>query len=172
LIKSVCLISGPPGSGKTSIIKQMITTPGIKAGGFFTEEIRTGVIREGFRLVTIDGDEALLAHMGIRSPNRIGKYGVDLSVMDNLAVNTLIKAAAANDIIVIDEIGKMELLSRVFKSTVLAIIESGKRVLGTIMLKSDPWADMIKQKAQVELFMLSRYNRTEVSKHVEEWLRS
>jgi nucleoside-triphosphatase len=171
-MKSVCLISGPPGSGKTSIIKQMISTPGIKASGFFTEEIRTGVIREGFRLVTIDGDEALLAHMGIRSPNRIGKYGVDLSVMDNLAVNTLIKAAATNDIIVIDEIGKMELLSRVFKSTVLAIIESGKRVLGTIMLKSDPWADMIKQKAQVKLFMLSRYNRTEVSKHVEEWLRS
>jgi nucleoside-triphosphatase len=169
---SVCLISGPPGSGKTSLIKHLIVTPGIKAGGFFTEEIRIGGLREGFRLVTLDGNAALLAHIDIRSPNRIGKYGIDLSVMDNLAVKTLRQAAATNDLIVIDEIGKMELLSLVFKSTILEIIEGSKRVLGTIMLKSDPWADMIKQKAQVKLLMLSRYNRAEVSKNVEEWLRT
>jgi nucleoside-triphosphatase len=171
-MKSVYLITGMPGTGKTSLIKQSIASPGIKAGGFFTEEIRPHSIREGFRLVTLDGKTALLSHIDIHSPHRVSKYGVDLKALDDVGIPALKQAADLCDLVVIDEIGKMELLSDLFKSTVIAIIESGKNVLGTILLKPDPWADLIKQSPQVNLITLTRQNREETLALVREWLKT
>jgi nucleoside-triphosphatase len=169
-MKSVFLITGFPGVGKTSLIKQAITSPEVKAGGFFTEEIRSGKIREGFRIVTLDGKTALLAHIGIRSLYKVSKYAVDIGVIDSLGVDTLKHAADQCDIVIIDEIGKMELLSERFNSTVLEIIESGKKVLGTIMLKPDPRADFIKQKPQVNLLVLTRQNRDTILVKIQNWI--
>jgi nucleoside-triphosphatase len=170
-MKSVCLITGMPGVGKTSLIKQAIESAGIRAGGFYTEEIRLHEIREGFRIVTLDGKTALLSHINIHSPFRVSKYGVDINVMDGLGVDAIKQAAGSGDLVVIDEIGKMELLSERFKSGVWEIVESGKSVLGTIMLKPDPWADLIKQKPQVNLVTLTRNNREEALGIVLEWLK-
>lgn len=170
-MKSVYLITGMPGTGKTSLIKQAIEPLGSKAGGFFTEEIRLNDIREGFRIVTLEGKTALLSHVDFHSPQRVSKYGVDIDALDQVGVGALKKAAMSCNLVIIDEIGKMELLSERFKSTVIDIIESGKKVLGTIMLKSDPWADMLKQKPQVKLLTLTRQNRNEALALVVEWLQ-
>ena len=62
-MKPVYLLTGRPGTGKTSIIKQVAADPRIKADGFFTEEIRERGTRVGFRLVTLDGLETVLAHV-------------------------------------------------------------------------------------------------------------
>lgn len=86
-------------------------------------------------------------------------------------MTALQRAAEEADIIVIDEIGKMELLSKKFKTTVLEIIEIGKKSLGTIMLKSDPWADMIKKKPQVQIITLNRNNRQEVRDKIMVWIK-
>jgi nucleoside-triphosphatase len=170
-MKSVYLITGVPGTGKTSLIKQALSSfQGIKPGGFLTEEIRLQGTREGFRIVTIDGKTALLASTNIYSKYHISKYGVDLNSLDGLGISALKWAAKNCDLVVVDEIGKMELISEKFKAVVLEIVESGKSVLGTIMLKSDPWADMIKQKSQVNLLTLTRHNQGEVLKKVLEWL--
>lgn len=170
-MKSAYLITGMPGTGKTSLIKRVIAPLEIKAGGFFTQEIRLHDIREGFRIVTLDGKTGLLSHINIHSPYRVSKYGVDINALNDLGVGELKRSAGLCDLIVIDEIGKMELFSEQFKSTVINLIESGKTVLGTIMLKSDPWADMIKQKPQVNLLTLTRQNRDESLELVEEWLK-
>jgi nucleoside-triphosphatase len=170
-MKSVCLITGLPGTGKTSLIKQALASfQGIKPGGFLTEEIRFQGIRKGFRIVTIDGKTALLANTNIHSQYRVSKYGVDINSLDGLGVSALKWAAKNCELVVIDEIGKMELISEQFKAVVLEIVESSKSVLGTITLKSDPWADMIKQKSQVNLLILNRHNQGEVLKKVLEWL--
>jgi nucleoside-triphosphatase len=145
-MKSAYLLTGMPGTGKTTLIKEAISGLGDKAGGFFTEEIRSGVsvggirhggIRRGFRIVTLDGRISPLAGVDIRSPYRVSKYGVDVRGLEEVGVAALQKASQECEIIVIDEIGKMELFSEKFKSTVLEIIESGRKVLGTIMLKPD-----------------------------------
>jgi nucleoside-triphosphatase len=170
-MNSVFLITGLPGTGKTSLIKQALaSSPGIIAGGFFTEEIRLQGIREGFRIVTLDGKTALLASIKIQSQHRVSKYGVDINSLDGLGVSALKRAFENCDLVIIDEIGKMELISEQFKAVVLEIIESGTSVLGTVILKSDPWADMIKQRSQVNLLTLTRHNRGEVLKKVLEWL--
>jgi nucleoside-triphosphatase THEP1 len=74
--------------------------------------------------------------------------------------------------VVIDEIGKMELFSPSFREAVLKAIESGKRVLGTIMLKPHPWADQIKQHPGVKVVPVTRMNQRQVADQMLSWLKS
>jgi len=164
------LLTGKPGTGKTAIIKEAVTKTKIKAGGFYTEEIRVGGIRQGFRIVTIDGQEAVLAHVNISSPYQVSRYKVDIDSLNRLGVSALRQALEGNDLIVVDEIGKMELLSPRFREVVLQAIESGKKVLGTIMLNSHPFADEVKRHPEVKTLMVTRANHSEVLKEVLEWL--
>ncbi len=143
-----------------------------KAGGFYTEEIRSQGVREGFRLVTLDGQDAILAHVNIHSPYRVSKYGVDIDSLDQVGVSALHRAARECDLVVIDEIGKMELFSASFREAVLHLIDSGKRVLGSIMLSPNPWADAIKRKPQVNLVEVTRANYHQVLEGLCLWLET
>ncbi len=165
------MLSGRPGTGKTSIIKQAVAAMKDSAGGFYTEEIRSGGARQGFRLITLDGHSAILAHIDIHRPYRVSKYGVDTDALDRVGVPALRRAAQQCDVVVIDEIGKMELFSANFRETALNIISSGKRVLGTIMLNPNPWADAIKRQPQVTLVTVTRDNHHRILEEVKEWLK-
>lgn len=171
-MKQVYLLTGKPGTGKTSLIKQAVAGLGGKAGGFFTEEIRGEGVRQGFRLVTLDGQSATLAHVNIHSSYRVSKYGVAIDNLDRVGVPALLKAAQQCDLVVIDEIGKMELFSANFREAILQIINSGKRVLGTIMLNANPWADAIKLKPQVNLVIVTKANYPQALKGLLHWLQS
>ena len=157
-MKRVYLLTGKPGTGKTSLIKQVVAELKGEAGGFYTEEIRSQGMRLGFKLVTLDGYEAILAHVNIPSRYRVSRYGVDIDSLDRVGVFALRQANKQCDLIVVDEIGKMELFSASFREAVLEIISSGKRVLGTIMLAPNPWADAIKRQPQVNLIEVTRTN--------------
>jgi nucleoside-triphosphatase len=165
-MKRALLLTGKPGTGKTALIKEALARTEVKAGGFYTEEIRTGGIRQGFRIVTLDGQEAILAHVGISSPYQVSKYRVDTDSLNRVGVSALRQALKGTDLIVIDEIGKMELLSPRFKEAVMQAINSGNKVLGTIMLNPHPFADEIKRRPEVETLMVTRDNRTEVMRKV------
>jgi len=91
-MKQVYLLTGRPGTGKTSLIRQMLAGIRGKTGGFYTEEIRSQGIREGFRLVTLDGQTVLLAHVDIHSPYRVSKYGVDIDSLERVGVSALHRA--------------------------------------------------------------------------------
>ena len=145
-MKQVYLLTGKPGTGKTSLIKRLVADMRADAGGFYTEEIRDGGLRQGFKLVTLDGEEALLAHTSIRCQNRVSKYGVDTDALDRVGVAALSRALSERRMVVIDEIGKMELLSAAFRDIVSDIIGSGLKVVGTIMSNPNPWADDIKHR--------------------------
>jgi len=166
----VYLLTGRPGAGKTSLIKQALAGMKGEAGGFYTEEIRTRGVREGFRLVTLDGQTTILAHIDIRSPYRVSKYGVDVDSLDQIGVSALRQAAEQCALVVIDEIGKMELFSADFREAIGQIIGSGKRVLGTIMLNPNPFADAIKHQPQVKLLTVTRDNHEPVLAELKEWL--
>jgi len=171
-MKQVYLLTGRPGTGKTSIIKQAVAGMRGKAGGFYTEEIRSQGVRQGFRLVTLDGQDAILAHIDIHSPYRVSKYGVDTDSLDRVGVFALYRAAEQCDLVVIDEIGKMELFSTNFRQAVLQIIDSGRRLLGTIMLNPNLWADAIKLKPQVNLVTVTRANYHQVLEGLLHWLKA
>ncbi|MCL0082149.1 NTPase [Dehalococcoidia bacterium] len=170
--KRVYLLTGMPGTGKTTIIREALSRSERSAGGFYTEEIRVKGARQGFQIVTLDGETAILAHIEIHSPYRVSKYGVDLSNLERVAVPAIERAVKHHDIVVIDEIGKMELFSSAFREAVMETMESGKLVLGTIMLKSDPWADKIKRHPAVELILVDRTNRQQVLRRLLQWMES
>ncbi len=171
-MKQVYLLTGRPGTGKTSLIKQVAAQMKGKASGFYTEEIRSHGTREGFRLVTLDGEDAILAHVNIHSPSRVSKYGVDIDGLDRVGVPALHKAAQQSDLVIIDEIGKMELFSANFREAVSQIINTGKRILGTIMLNPNPWADAIKSQPQVNLITVTRDNYQQVLEELLSWLKA
>lgn len=171
-MKTAYLLSGEPGTGKTTIIKEVLNKSKKSAGGFYTEEIRSQGVRQGFKIITLDGKEAVLAHVSVHSPHRVSKYGVDAESMDKVAVPALKLAIQSKDIIVIDEIGKMELFSASFKDAVIEALQSKKRVLGTIMLASHPWADRIKERPEVEIIKVTRFNRGEVIRQVLDWVEA
>lgn len=165
------LLTGSPGVGKTTLIREVLEKTNKKAGGFYTQEVRSGGTRQGFKIVTLDGREAILAHTNIPSPHRVGKYGVDINNLENTAVAALEKAIADSELIVIDEVGKMELFSPRFREAVLRAMDSGKKVLGTIMLKPHPFADEIKRHPAVTVLHLTRDNRNEVAARILNWLK-
>ena len=169
-MKRALLLTGQPGTGKTALIKEALAEIKVKRGGFYTEEIRTGGIRQGFRIVTLDGQEATLAHVGISSHYQVSKYRVDTDALDRVGVAALRRALEGSDVIVIDEIGKMELMSPQFRETVTQAINSGKKVLGTIMLNPHPFADEIKRHPEVETLLVTRDNRTGTIRKVLNWL--
>lgn len=169
-MRSVYLLTGKPGTGKTSLIKRALAGIKGKAGGFYTEEIRTRGVREGFRLVTLDGQSIILAHINIKSSYRVSKYGVDIDSLDQVGVAALRRAAEQCALVVVDEIGKMELFSTNFWETIGQIMGSGQRILGTIMLSPHPWADAIKRQPQVKLITVTRDNHEPVLAELKEWL--
>ena len=171
-MKQVYLLTGQPGTGKTNLIKQAIAGMKGRAGGFYTEEIRSQGVRQGFRLVTLDGQDAILAHIDIDSPYRVSKYGVDIESLDRVGISALRKAVQQCDLVIIDEIGKMELFSGNFRESVWQVIDSGKKVLGTIMLHSHPWADDIKHHPQVNLITVTRANHRQVLEELQHWLKA
>jgi len=165
-------LTGKPGTGKTVLIKEALARTKVRAGGFYTDEIRVGGTRQGFRIVTLDGREAILAHVRISSPYRVGKYGVDADSLNRVGVCALRRAVKEADLVVIDEIGKMELLSPQFEDAVMQALSSGKKLLGTIMLNPHPFADQIKRQPEVQTLTITTDNRTEIVSEVLDWLRN
>jgi nucleoside-triphosphatase len=171
-IKPVYLLTGRPGTGKTSLIKQVLPGSHIKAGGFFTEEIRVEGTRVGFKLVTLEGHQAVLSHVDFNKRFRVGKYGVDITALEKVGIPALLEAAKGDSLVVVDEIGKMELLSPAFRDVIASLIDSSKKMLGTIMLQPDPRADTIKHHPNVILVSLSRDNYSQVLADVLSWLKT
>ncbi len=168
---NVYLLTGSPGAGKTTLIRQAVARLKVKAGGFYTHEIRTGGVRQGFKITTLNGQEAILSHINISSPHRVSKYGIDIESLDRVGVAALHHAITECGVIVIDEIGKMELFSPRFREAVLKAMESGKKVLGTIMLNPNPFADQVKKHPQVRLIQVSRANHDHVLTEIVRWLQ-
>ena len=61
-MKKNIFLTGPPSSGKTTIIKKVIKKLGLPANGFYTEEERAAGKRLGFLMKTLDGRTGYLAH--------------------------------------------------------------------------------------------------------------
>ena len=161
-MKSAYLVTGEPGIGKTTLIRQVVTTMRMRAGGFYTEDLRTEGTREGFRIVTLDGDMALLAAAGHPGPVQVSKYGVAIDELERVGVAALRRALDRGYVMVADEIGRMQLFSRPFRQTVLEAVKAGHPLLGTVMAGRNPYADRIKAHRNVQVITLTMENRQEV----------
>jgi nucleoside-triphosphatase len=167
------LITGLPRSGKTTLIKKILAVDSIgkKASGFFTEEFRKGGKRIGFHIITApEGKKGLLSQKGLPSPYRVGRYGVNAVVLEELGCQAILRALDTKSIIIVDEIGKMELYSEKFRKVLIGALNSPKKVLATIMERPNAFADGIKKRSDVMLLSLTRENFGEVFEEVLNWV--
>jgi len=164
------LLTGRPGIGKTTVVKQLVAQLGERAGGFYSEEIAGPGGRKGFRVVTLDGKQATLAHGDIRSKSKVGRYGVDVAAFEQVGVAAMLAAIERAEIVVCDEIGKMELFSSQFKSTVLKALDSRKPLIATAMLESHPWVDALKRMPGVTAIEVTKQNREAMFQRAMQWL--
>ena len=164
------LLTGRPGCGKTTLVKRVVKNLSQRAAGFYTEEIRDGGIRVGFRLVTLAGDEGVLAHIDFKTSERVGKYGLDLSALEAVGVNAIREAMQATRLIVIDEIGPMEIRSAIFRDAVSEALDSNIAILATIVARSLPFADAIKKRRDVTVIEVRQDNREQLVSELSEQL--
>jgi nucleoside-triphosphatase len=169
-MRHVLLLTGRPGVGKTTVIRKIAAgLAGRRLGGFYTEEMRVNGERRGFRLVTFDGRDGVMAHVDVRGAARVGKYGVDVAVVDELAGAALV---VRPDVCVylVDEIGKMECCSPAFVKAMRELLDSTMTVIATVARSGGGFIAEVKARADAELLEVTRSNRDELPGRVLAWL--
>lgn len=171
IVKNI-LITGNPGVGKTTLIQNIVSKLNISAGGFYTTEVRDeNGKRWGFKIISLDGRSEILASVEIISQRRVGKYGVDVGAVDRVGVTAVRNAMDRDDIVVIDEIGRMELTSKQFRDAAMEVLDSSKPLLGTVAIKETSFAEKIRKRQDTRIIRLTRNNISEVTTYIERLLK-
>src|SRR5512136_1126748 len=131
------LVTGPPGCGKTTLVRNIARAiTQVPKAGFLTTETREGGERVGFELISCDGRRGILSHIRFPGPPRVARYGVDLPGFEAFLEGTPFDAPGTR-LVLIDEIGKMECFSSLFRMRVTRCLDGPVPFLATIALRGD-----------------------------------
>ena len=161
-MKQNFFLTGNPGFGKTTVLKRIIKEIGKdNCVGFYTEEIQEDNERIGFKIYDTDGNQGILASIYLDRDVKIGRYGVDMEVFEKICI-PIIKNVDENKVIIIDEIGPMQMLSNEFKDLLCYTMMKENVILGTIFYKDYPWIDEFKSRFSLNLILLDCNNRENI----------
>ena len=161
MIKKNLLFTGAPGCGKSTLIERIIEKLDRPACGFFTREIREGNRRVGFSITTLDGESGILAREGSGGRCRVGKYGVCIDDIEKIVVPSMFPEHEGA-IVVVDEIGKMECMSELFRNTLIETLDSDHPVIGSVALRGNPFIEGIKRRSDVLVVTVTEENREQL----------
>jgi nucleoside-triphosphatase len=169
--KRVLLLTGPPGIGKTTVLVKTINKlkeNGYCIGGMLSCEVRKGGTRIGFKIFDLNsGKSGWLANTKQKSGPQIGKYRVNLENLTIIGTQAITYAVSNCCVVVIDEIGPMELCSSNFKDSVYKALASGKTILAIVHLKTkDKLVKEVKTRNDSESFIVAKENRETLSELV------
>jgi nucleoside-triphosphatase len=170
-------LTGIPGVGKSTVVRKVaerIQQDGVKVGGMTSGDLRSGSSRIGFEIRNLmTGEVGVLAHVSQPAGPRIGKYHVKSEDLDKIGAEAILCAIKDADLIVIDEVGPMELTSRRFKDAVQAALACGKFLLGTVHRNAqDPLVQAIKSDRTIEVIEVTNENRDSLPNLLVERLKT
>jgi len=163
-MKRLLFLTGDPCIGKTTVLMKTVETlraKGYSVGGMISREIRGAKGRIGFEVLDLaSGKHGWLAHVKQRNGPRLGKYYVSLGDLENVGAKAINDAVKREGVIVIDEIGPMELFSSRFKEVVEKAVESRKLVIGVVHGKAkDKLIDLLRTREDAETIVVTFENR-------------
>ncbi len=164
-LKSRILLTGPPRCGKTTVVQRVVAGFPGRAAGFYTREVRQQGVRVGFEIVTLDGQAAMLSHVDFPGPYRVGKYGVSLENLHRVGLPAL-EAGPGIDLVVVDEVGKMECLSGQFVAALERLWGQPVPLLITVAEKGGGYMAAIKEKPDKILITVTPANRDELPEKI------
>jgi nucleoside-triphosphatase len=158
------LLTGPPGIGKSTVVARVVyllRSKGLGIGGCLTKERKEGRERVGFIVIDLmSGREAVLASSKKALGPRVGRYRVNIPGLVDVGAHALREAAATADVIVIDEVGPMELTSPEFKRGVESCLASGKPILAVVHEQmKDPLIEEFRALPGKTLLEVTLHNR-------------
>ncbi len=153
------LVTGVPGIGKTTLVRSVAERlQDLRVSGFYTAEERGPHGRTGFRVVTLDGREGLLARAGAGDGPRVGRYTVLLRSFEATALPSL-ELREGVDVYVLDEIGKMECCSPRFVAAARRLLDSGVPLLASVAQRGPGLIAEAKARPDVQVIEVTRQNR-------------
>ena len=159
-------ITGMPSVGKTETLIKIIASleeHGYIVQGMITEPIIVKGHRIGFYVTNWRTKEKeVFAHQDYENKEKIGKYGVDIAALEKIGVPAIENAITDENvnIIVIDEIGKMEMLSEKFCEMVIEALDSDKPIMVTLHKKSrTPLLQDVRRRDDIRILEVTPVNR-------------
>ncbi len=157
-------ITGLPNSGKTQLLMkiiEMLEADGKKVGGMITDAIIFRNRKVGFYVVDwMTKKKRKFAHESIESSVHVEEYGVDMKALDAVGVKAIKNAIKEADVIIIDEVGKMEVESPGFVEAVNEALDSDKAIILTLHKKSrNPLLQDIRRRDDLRILEVTSVNR-------------
>jgi nucleoside-triphosphatase len=157
-------ITGLPNAGKTqALIKviEMLEEGEQIVGGMITEPITKKNRRVGFYILDwVTKEKDVLAHVDFDSKVIVGRYKVNIEALERIGVSAIENAGENCDIIIIDEVGRMEVESEKFVEAVKKVLEEDKPLILTLHEKSrNPLLQDIRRRDDVRILEVTPINR-------------
>ncbi len=108
---------------------------------------------------TLDGEEGPLASVGGETGPRVGRYMVHIEEFERVVLPRINLEESPAELYVIDEIGKMELMSKKFRESIINLLAQPANVLATVALRGKGFLDQVKGRNDVDLIEVTKGNR-------------
>jgi len=163
-VKRLLFVTGRPGIGKTSVLlsaAEKLKVKGYIVGGMISREVRQNGSRVGFEIIDFKtAEKGWLAHINQPIGPQVGKYKVNQEDIDSVGVRAIQTALRDADVVVIDEIGPMELSSQSFRRAVIDSMSSSKLVMGVIHQSArDSMIESIRNRDDILIETITFENR-------------